>query len=351
MVGLRDFVRYRIEDYNLMRKYYKDSSVFTKIKYCWLKLKYQRKYNFAHLEFFCLHLGEKTEAEVAKFYPRKLQAELYGKVNDKNMWAITKDKFASYQVLKEFYNRKVCGYNPSPNPIVKKYYDGYDWKTDILDFLRIHSRFIIKPLAESCGMGVRIIESDISDDKQLLLESLIASYPQGFVIEELIQQHEFMAIMHPASVNTMRVNVFNSTSYWDKSGGDIEIQFPCFRVGRHGAIVDNAGSGGIIVAIDAESGRMISSADEEGDFYQEHPESHLPFNCEIPYWKELIATATKVSRACPSLKVAGLDFALDKEKGWSLVEINVEPYMIYQIATQKGIRDYMESFARKCCIQ
>ena len=126
------------------------------------------------------------------------------------------------------------------------------------------------------------------------------------------------------------------------------MQFPCFRLGRHGAVVDNAGSGGIMVAVDAKTGKMIAAADEEGDFYKEHPESHIPFDGVIPFYDDLLKVATNVSKTMPKLKIAGLDFALDREKGWLLVEINVEPYMIYQIATQEGIRDYMEGFAKKC---
>lgn len=347
MSQLKQFIKFRKQDFDLMKQYYPNISFFKKLVYCWKKYQYQKKYNFAHLEFFCLHLGEKREAEVAKLFPRKEQAALYEKVNDPSMWAITKDKYASYKILKEFYKRKVCGYNPSPNSIVKTYYDNYDWKSDALSFIETHTRYIIKPLAEACGNGVKIIEKASSVISDILLSQHIEDYPNGFVLEELIQQHEILANWHPSSVNTMRVNVFNSTSY----AGGVDVKFPCFRVGRHGAVVDNAGSGGIIVAIEIKSGEMISAADEEGGLYTEHPETHIPFDSKIPFWNELISKATEVSKAMPKLKIAGLDFALDKDKGWSLVEINVEPYMIYQIATQNGIRDYMESFAKKCDVQ
>ena len=213
MSGLSDFLQFRNEDYQLMQKYYPNNTFFKNIFYCWKKYQYQRKYNFAHMEFFCLHLGEKTESEVAKLYPRKLQADLYKKVNEESMWAITKDKFASYQILKEFYKRKVCGYNPSPNQIVAPYYENYDWKSDVLAFIKSHTRFIIKPLAEACGMGVKILEKHPSDNAELLLNQCVASYPKGFVLEELINQHDSLARMHPSSVNTMRVNVFNTGSY------------------------------------------------------------------------------------------------------------------------------------------
>lgn len=296
------------------------------------------------MEFFCLHLGEKSRQEVAAFYPRKLQAELYLKVNDKSAWPITKDKFASYCRLKEFYKRKVCAYNPNPNAFVKSVYESYDWKSDVLDFLVNHTRYIIKPLAEACGRGVKIIDKETMASTNDLLDQYVADYPNGFVLEELINQHELLAQYHPSSVNTIRINTFNSTSY----RGGVESQFPCFRIGRKGSVVDNAGHGGIMVAIDVETGKMLSAADEEGLFYQEHPDTHVVFNGTIPYWEELLSTATKVALAMPELRIAGLDFALDREKGWMLVEINCDPHMLYEIATQRGMREYMENFAHIC---
>ena len=49
----------------------------------------------------------------------------------------------------------------------------------------------------------------------------------------------------------------------------------------------------------------------------------------------------------PELRIAGLDFALDKDKGWVLVEVNCEPHILYEIATEKGVRSDMEDFERK----
>lgn len=327
-----------------MQQYYPERSAFVKFIYCWKKWYYQKKYNFAHLEFFCYHLGEKMNEEIVTFYPRKLQAELYSKVNNERLWAITKDKFASYLILKDFYKRECVGYNPAPSVFVQPFYENHDCKTEVITFLERHSSFIIKPLADACGHGIRIVSNCIIDS-EVMFKRLMTEFPRGFVLEELISQREELGIFHPSSVNTIRMNVFNSSSY---PGGSIDLRFPCFRVGRHNAVVDNAGSGGIIVALDSSSGQMVSAADEDGLFYQEHPETHIPFNGVIPNWDDLLLSAKSVSMTIPELKVAGLDFALDKEKGWSLIEINVEPIQLYQIAMQKGIRKYMTDFAKIC---
>ena len=345
-MGFADFVKFRSEDYKLMQQYYPDSSAFKKLVYCWKKYRYQKKYNFAHMEFFTFHLGEKKKNEIASFYPRKMQAELYRKVNDNNMWAVTKDKFASYIWLKKFYKRQVCAYNPSPNPYVNQYYDMYNWRKDINAFLETHSSFIIKPLAGSCGNGVKIIKQKISDNNpEIRLDSLLSEYSGGFVVEELIHQHEFFASMNSDSLNTIRIHVFNSESY----GGGIDVKWPYLRVGRKGSQIDNISSGGIEIVLDERTGEMLFAADGKGVLYSEHPDTQVKFTGKIPFWEELFTTAKNIAKSIPQLKIAGLDMALDSTNGWTLVEINVEPKVdITQLVENHGTRDYMENFGRKC---
>ena len=346
-MGITDFVKFRIEDYKLMRNYYPNISVFKKIVYCWKKYKFQKKYNFAHVEFFELNLGERSEKEdIAYIYPRKLQAELYRKVNQECMWAITKDKFASYVVLKDFYKREACAYNPSPNSFVEEYYAHYDWKNDILRFLNTHNSYIIKPLAEACGRGIRIVHKEMLDEKpEMLLNSYMNDYPDGFIIEELIRQHDFIDKFNPDSVNTIRVICFNLSD----CGRGVEVKYPYLRIGRQGAFVDNISSGGIGVLLDTETGNMGLALDGRANMFSEHPDSHVKFEGKIPLWNDFIETAMKVAKAMPKLKIAGLDLALDYERGWTLVEINVEPEIgIPQAAVGCGIKEYMESFAHVC---
>lgn len=349
MSQLNQFIQFRKEDFDLMQQYYPTISFFKKLVYCWKKYQYQKKYNFAHVEFFELNLGAREKDDVAKIYPRKIQAELYRKVNEESMWAITKDKFASYVILKEFYKRDACAYNPEPNAFVKKYYDNYDWKNDVLRFLNMHSRFIIKPLAEACGRGIRIVNYENKGaEPEVLLNSFISDYPDGFIIEELIHQHEFISKFNPDSVNTIRVICFNLSDY----GGNVDVRYPYLRIGRAGSQVDNISSGGIGVLIDKETGNIGLALDGKAVLFSEHPDSHIKFEGEMPFWNDFKETAMNVAKAMPKLKIAGLDLALDKEKGWTLVEINVEPEIgIPQAVSGCGIRDYMESFAKKCGVQ
>jgi hypothetical protein len=213
MVGLKQFVRFRVQDYQLMQKYYGGKSFFKKVLYCWKKYKYQKDYNFAHMEFFCYHLADKTKVEVGQFYPRKQQAELYYRVNSKKAWAITKDKFASYLHFGHYYKRKVCAFNPQPDSLVADTYHGYDWKSDVISFLENHLQFIIKPLSDACGHGVKILKREAFGGEGSLLDEFNRDYGKGFILEELINQHPALARYHPSSVNTIRVNTFNLAGY------------------------------------------------------------------------------------------------------------------------------------------
>lgn len=335
------WIRYRLEDMNLIKNYYGNAySFFERMNLCRLKMRYQKKYGFAHLEFFCLHLAEKTEEEVRRFYPRKRMANLYYAINGDQVRAECLDKYVTYVKLKQYYMREVVAYNPHPNVFVADYYAGYPWEKEILAFLSKHSRFIIKPLDGNCGVGVRLYNNLIDSPRQLL-ERFINDYPNGFVLEGTIIQSESLARYHPRSVNTVRINTVNID-------GRIELKYPFFRMGRGNAIVDNGGSGGIFSAIDITSGRLLAGADEDGVRYTVHPESLIPISGDgeqIPMWEDLKKTAIDIAMELPDLKFSGLDLALT-DKGWCLVEVNCFPYILYQIATQEGIAEYMQGLER-----
>lgn len=335
------WIRFRLEDMNLIKHYFGDTySIFERMDLCRLKMRYQKKYGFAHLEFFCLHLAEKTEDEVRRFYPRKRMANLYYAINGEQVRAECLDKYVSYVKLKPYYKRDVVAYNPHPNEFVVDYYTGYPWKEEVLGFLAKYSRFIIKPLDGNCGVGVRLYENR-NDSPRQLFERFINDFPNGFVLEEKINQIDSLARFHPESVNTVRINTVNLD-------GRIELKYPFFRMGRGNAIVDNGGSGGIFSAIDIDSGHLVAGADEEGKWYNVHPESLIPISGrkeQIPMWEELKKTAMNIAKELPDLKFSGLDLALT-DKGWCLVEVNCFPYILYQIATQEGIADYMQGLER-----
>ena len=114
----------------------------------------------------------------------------------------------------------------------------------------------------------------------------------------------------------------------------------CFlRTGRKGAIVDNAGGGGIFAAIDDKSGMVISDGhDEYGHSYVSHPDSNIQFKgFQLPDWQSVIDIAEKAHRGMPHHRYIAYDFA-HTDSGWILIEGNWGQFLS-QFASGVGLKD------------
>lgn len=298
-----------------------------------IKIVYTRlRYHFESREYYYYHLNEIPRSEKLKFYPKKFQSNLYFRVNPASARAVATDKYASFLRFKEYYKRDTCAFNPVNDLI--------DINSGFDEFIMKHPRFIVKPLSANSGSGIKIISPSEYNSSSSLLESLKNEYKDGFIVEELIEQAEAIAQFHPKSVNTIRINTIHV-------GDEYLIKYPCMRLGRGDAVVDNANAGGIFGGIDVETGKIIAVRDEFGRQYFEHPDTKVKFEgFTVPRWNEVCDLAVKIAQDFSECKIIGFDFALTN-KGWVLVEVNAYPLLIFQIATQIGIREEMEQFTEK----
>lgn len=187
-------------------------------------------------------------------------------------------------------------------------------------------RLIVKPLDGSFGMGIKIV-----DEKDGEANTLLKSYPGGFIAEEVIQQDERMAQLHPESVNTLRIHTL-------QNNGEVEIFHPYIRIGRGKSVVDNAGSGGVFTFCDSKTGEVIKVVDESCHSYTNHPDTGFPLvGFKVPFWKEAFDFAKQLALANKDVHYCGWDLALSKN-GWVLVEGNPRAQMIFQISEQKGFK-------------
>lgn len=301
------------------------------------KILYTRfKFGFEYHEYFYYHFDEKGFRAMQSYVPKSRQAKLYYAVNTVEGRAIATDKFASYSRFKKFYKRDAAVYNPHPDKLTKEFYR--EKRLSIHDFLEKYSTFIAKPLSANSGFGVRIFK-DINLDSDIEA-NLRNEYEGGYILEEVISQSPEMAKFHPSSVNTLRINTVNF-------GDVIKIMFPSFRIGRGHSIVDNANAGGITVAIDVNTSKTISAADERGAIYIKHPDTGENLvGIEVPRWEEACSTAMLLASLFPENKIVGWDLALSDD-GWVIVESNAYPLLIHQIAIQKGIRNEYDAMEKK----
>ncbi|HNR66213.1 MAG TPA: sugar-transfer associated ATP-grasp domain-containing protein, partial [Atribacterota bacterium] len=140
-----------------------------------------------------------------------------------------------------------------------------------------------------------------------------------FIIQETVIQHPEMSRLNASSLNTIRIDTYNSFNEPPK------VISALFRMGRSGSAVDNAMSGGIFVGIDMETGKLRSNAfaklEHGGIVYSKHPDSGVPFkDFTIPYFSEVKEMACQAASSLAD-KLVGWDIGISAE-GPVLIEGN-----------------------------
>lgn len=183
---------------------------------------------------------------------------------------------------------------------------------------------VFKPLEGECGSGVRIIdieENTIKIDKQpssTIQLSEILSSSRGIIQERLNQHHE-MNRLYPHSVNTIRmITVRNPHT------GVIEVLPPTLRIGAHGNLVDNFSCGGVIVAMNAATGKLSPTGyfkPQYGYKASHHPDTGIEFGTfTVPFYQEAKEVAIRF-HSFLDLHSIGWDIAID-ESGPVIIEGN-----------------------------
>ncbi|MDR0889974.1 MAG: coenzyme F420-0:L-glutamate ligase [Oscillospiraceae bacterium] len=184
-------------------------------------------------------------------------------------------------------------------------------------FLSDNESFFAKPNRGTCGNGIeKLRTSDFADAQRVL------DYVRGKnlpVLEEVIVQHEDMARLHPASVNTLRIVT-------DRVGSVTHIAYVVVKIGTGGGFCDNSGQGGVICRVDEKTGKICSVAtDDYFHIYNKHPDTGIVFNgYALPMVQEAIALAKEASAVVPQTGHVGWDVAITPD-GVVLIEGNDYP--------------------------
>lgn len=276
---------------------------------------------YCQYDFKCLSIEQRL------LFVSDFQREEYAdRMNRKENSLIFNDKEMTSKYFKKYFKRNVVKINGEEDFALFE------------DFCKKHNKFIVKPIDACLGRGVEIISLD--NNIVEVFNELIKNRQKGFVVEELIVQSKEMAKFHPQSCNTVRI----PTIRFDDR---IEIIHPFFRVGRGNSVVDNAGAGGIIVAVDAETGITIAAADEKGKSYTTHPETGYELiGFQIPRWNEAVEFAKNLAQVVPTNRYTGWDVALT-DNGWVMVEGNAKGQFVWQIATKVGFKEEIERIMKE----
>jgi len=172
----------------------------------------------------------------------------------------------------------------------------------------------VKQLSGSLGAGaftMQIKNGKLSSKEvEWSLQDLRSKLDGQYLLQDKITQHPKMAELHPASVNTIRMVTFNNA-------GKIEVLSTVLRIGARGKSVDNWASGGIIVSINQQTGKL----GKEGMFkigyggtVTKHPDTGVVLEgFQIPFFKESVELARKLHSYFYGIHSVGWDIAITPE--------------------------------------
>lgn len=188
---------------------------------------------------------------------------------------------------------------------------------DLTAFLDGQEAIFAKINHGDCGRGVEKLYVKDFESPAAMLDYIQQN--KLVVLEQVLKQHEDMARLHPASVNTMRILT-------DLVDDTVHIAYITVKMGRGGGVCDNSGQGGVLCRVDIESGRICSPAtDDYFNVYDKHPDTGIVFQgYQLPMVDEAIALAKEAAREIPQVGHVGWDVAITPD-GPAIIEGNDFP--------------------------
>lgn len=187
---------------------------------------------------------------------------------------------------------------------------------------------IIKPTVNSCsGNGIKFYnwngKSFADIDGNLFDESSAPNIGSDFVVQEVFEQSPFMSQFCKTSVNTLRIVTYRSVK-------DDVVYVPAMimRMGKEGAMVDNAHAGGCFIGVspvDGSLGKFVSDQwGRTSDVFNGIDFSKSDY--KIPDFNYVIDFAKEVAKRIPYHRLLALDVVLDKNGHPKLIEFNVSAF-------------------------
>lgn len=274
--------------------------------------KYQSlPYQYIKSKLYSLEAPE----DIENYIPPKLIARLQNRLNDssKQKYAYDKHVFRVYMESKGL---------PVIREIIRIFPSGQIHDADENVISRSTARKIlteygenvfVKPSRGSFGDGAFI--HDMTKPVDYLFDSA-----EDILVQPVIAQHEAVKVLHPSSLNTIRIDTL-------LANGQCVNNAAVLKIGVDRMVVDNLKAGCLVAGIDMKTGRLFPKAMQRAKFSwaecDRHPNSGISFDSvTIPYWKDVIDLTHMAANTLPKLRTLGWDIAITPT-GPLLVEANI----------------------------
>ncbi len=286
------------------------------------------KYQAGYMDYWLFEMYDLNNKQRKTILTRGKNNYLINKYNNKDYIHIFENKDEFLDKFKDFVKRDFL-------ILTDKNYKDFE------KFIKKHNEFIAKPKNGSCGKGIEKIK--INKDFEKIYEYLLSK--NLIVLEEIITQADFINKLNKYSINTIRIVTIN-----DNNNPNVVASY--FRIGNNKKFVDNFNSGGMVVPIEIETGKIIYPAlDKQGNLYEIHPLSKTKIKgFEILNWDDVITLAKKLALVVPEVGMVGWDIAVT-DKGLDVVEGNDFPgHDIYQLPPHRtngiGVLERFEKYLK-----
>lgn len=163
------------------------------------------------------------------------------------------------------------------------------------------------------------------------MQTLKKFYKKDFLIQEVLEQSDFMSSLNPSSVNTIRVAVYKDEM------GEAHHLGSILRIGANGSDVDNAHAGGRFCGINEEGVLGKYTLDALGGrqtvfngFDFEH--THL----QIPEFDSAVKLALSIAPHLLHHRLIAFDIAISKDGTPKLIEYNVYGFSAWFFQFTRG---------------
>jgi hypothetical protein len=178
--------------------------------------------------------------------------------------------------------------------------------------------------------------------EELWDQYLTHKHIQGYICQDVVEQHPSLAELNPTSLNTVRT--------WMVKGADGRwlMRGAWLRMGVGAVAVDNGDMGGITALLDMDSGRLSVARDIRLDYraHQHHPVTGAPIaGRPVPMWVEIQEVSRRTAQVFDQMNWLAIDIAVGIESP-VVIEINEQPDPLCQLDMREGWGTLMKELAR-----
>ncbi len=225
----------------------------------------------------------------------------------------------------------------------------------VTDKILTENKVFLKPSTDTnSGIGVECfskINNSLREKEsgKILSAQYIQEYAnryQNFILQKALTQSPYISQFNPTSINTLRICTYKSIK--DDS---VHITGIIMRIGKNGAIIDNAHGGGMFIGVDLNGHLGKCVFDQFGN--KSNIFNNIDFSKNdfiIPDFERVKDFAVSVGKNILHHRLVAQDICIENDGTPKLVEFNLRGFApwIFQYAVGPALGNYTDEIIEYC---